>query len=390
MALLVGIALCCTAAGQTTTTSLGVSSGAITVGASETLTATVLAGGLPVTAGSVEFRDNLASLGGTFLGKSAVNGSGSAQLILPSLGMGLHEISAIYTGSSGLAVSVSAYQAVTVTGTSQLPTTTAISSTGVAANYSLTGTVTALTSVLPTGIVSFLDASNGNALLTTQTLDPTARAMVSQPSRLLRLEAEKLSVAVGDFNNDGNLDLAVANSYTGTVTILKGDGAGNFTPFPGSPVAVGSGSSSEPFSVAVGDFNGDGNLDLAVANFNDSTVTILKGDGAGNFSAATTPRYRLESIRLRIAVGDFNGDGNPDLAVANFSDGTVSVLHALSGPKAPPRLCRSPPRHRIMSWPAMRGTRSTHPASRHRSTCWDCWPRGWCGRRWTRSSTAQH
>ena len=313
LALLVGIALCCTAAGQTTTTSLGVSSGAITVGASETLTATVLAGGLPVTAGSVEFRDNLASLSGTFLGKSAVNGSGSAQLILPSLGMGLHEISAIYTGSSGLAVSVSAYQAVTVTGTSQLPTTTAISSTGVAANYSLTGTVTALTSVLPTGIVSFLDASNGNALLATQTLDPTTKGYGFATFSTASADGGEMSVAVGDFNNDGNLDLAVADSYTGTVTLLKGDGAGNFTPFPGSPVAVGSGSSSEPFAVAVGDFNGDGNLDLAVANLGDGTVAILLGDGTGEFSPAATPIVTVGSDQnsepFSIAVGDFTGDG---------------------------------------------------------------------------------
>ena len=313
LVLLAGIAFCSTAAGQATTTSLVVSGGAITVGASETLTATVMAGGLPVTAGSVEFRDNLALRNGTFLGKSAVNGSGCAQLVLPSLGMGLHEISAIYTGSSGLAVSVSAYQAVTVTGTSQLPTTTAISSTGVAANYSLTGTVTALTSVLPTGIVSFLDASNGNALLNTQTLDPTTKGYGFATFSTASADGGEMSVAVGDFNGDGNLDLAVADSYTGTVTLLKGDGAGNFTPFPGSPVAVGSGPYSGPFSVAVGDFNGDGNLDLAVANFGDGTVAILLGDGTGQFSPAATPIVTVGSARnsepFSIAVGDFTGDG---------------------------------------------------------------------------------
>ena len=328
LALLVGIALCCTAAGQTITTSLAVSSGAITVGASETLTATVMSGGLPVTAGSVEFRDNLASPGGTYLGKSAVDGSGSAQLILPSLGMGLHEISAIYTGSSGLAVSVSAYQAVTVTSTSQLPTTTAISSTGVAANYSLTGTVTALTSVLPTGIVSFLDASNGNASLATQTLDPTTKGYgFATFSTATAVDiAAPSSVAVGDFDGDGKLDLAVANSNSGTITILKGDGAGNFTEFQGSPFSVGSGAGSEPFSIAVGDFNGDGNLDLAVANFHDGTVAILLGDGTGFFSPAPTPIVTVGSGPYSIAAGDFLGNGKLDLAVANSGDSTVSIL----------------------------------------------------------------
>ena len=139
-----------------------------------------------------------------------------------------------------------------------------------------------------------------------------------------------MSVAVGDFNSDGNLDLAVADSYTGTVTMLKGDGAGNFTPFPGSPVAVGSGSSSEPFAIAVGDFNGDGNLDLAVANFGDGTVAILLGDGTGYFSPAATPIVTVgsgpNSEPFSIAVGDFTGDGVLDLAVANSGDNTVSIL----------------------------------------------------------------
>ena len=333
LALLVGITLCCTAAGQTATaTSLGVSSGAITVGASETLTATVVSGGHPVTAGSVEFRDNLASPGGSVLGKTPLNGSGSVQLALSSvghgvhLGMGLHEISAIYTGSSGLAVSVSAYQAVTVIGTSQLPTTTAISSTGVAGNYMLTGTVSALTPVLPTGIVSFVDASNGNAVLNTQTLDPASKGYGFATFSTATAVGGETSVGVGDFNGDGNLDLAVTNSYSGTVSILLGDGAGNFTTFSGSTVSVGSGTTSNPFSIAVGDFNGDGNLDLAVANFGDGTVSILLGDGTGFFHPAPTPIVTVGRGPYSIAVGDFTGDGVLDLAVANSGDNTVSIL----------------------------------------------------------------
>jgi len=331
LALLVGITLCCAAAGQTAT-SLSVSSGAITVGASETLTATVLSGGHPVTAGSVEFRDNLASPGGSVLGKTPLNGSGSGQLALSSvgpgvhLGMGLHEISAIYTGSSGLAISVSSYQAVTVSGTSQLPTTTAISSTGVAGNYMLTGMVTALTTVLPTGMVSFLDASNGNAVLNTQTLDPASKGYGFAAFSTAPGVGGATSVAVGDFNGDGNLDLAVTNSYSGTVSILLGDGAGNFTTFSGSMVSVGSGTTSNPFSIAVGDFNSDGNLDLAVANFGDGTVSILLGDGTGFFHPAPTPIVTVGRGPYSIAVGDFTGDGVLDLAVANSGDNTVSIL----------------------------------------------------------------
>jgi hypothetical protein len=131
------------------------------------------------------------------------------------------------------------------------------------------------------------------------------------------------SVAVGDFNGDGKLDLAVANSYSGTVSIMLGDGTGNFT--QGSSVVMPNYGLS---SVAVGDFNGDGKQDLAVAGYEGSTVYILLGDGTGNFSIASSPSTPLP---LSVAVGDFNGDGKLDLAVANANNvcsrpGTVSIL----------------------------------------------------------------
>jgi len=129
---------------------------------------------------------------------------------------------------------------------------------------------------------------------------------------------EPTSVAVGDFNGDGKLDLAVANAGDNTVSVLLGDGTGNFT-LASSP-AVGSG----PYSVAVGDFNGDGKLDLAVANWDSNTVSILLGDGTGNFSLASSPA--TGSLPAYVAVGDFNGDGKLDLAVANYWGNTVSIL----------------------------------------------------------------
>jgi hypothetical protein len=132
------------------------------------------------------------------------------------------------------------------------------------------------------------------------------------------------SVAVGDFNGDGNLDLAVANAGNildpngTTVSILLGTGTGSF----GAKTDFVTGSS--PRSVAVGDFNGDGKLDLAVANFISSTVSILLGTGTGSFEAKAD--FGTGSFPFSIAVGDFNGDGKLDLAVANAGDDAVSIL----------------------------------------------------------------
>jgi hypothetical protein len=127
-----------------------------------------------------------------------------------------------------------------------------------------------------------------------------------------------VSVAIADFNGDGKLDLAVANQQGNTVSVLLGDGTGNFT-LASSP-STGSG----PQSVAVADFNGDGKLDLAVANSESNTVSVLLGDGTGNFTLASSPT--TGSGPTSVAVGDFNGDGRLDLAVVNSESNTVSVL----------------------------------------------------------------
>ena len=127
-------------------------------------------------------------------------------------------------------------------------------------------------------------------------------------------------IAVGDFNGDGNLDLAVANANSNTITVLLGDGKGNFTAAATIP-ARGTG----PESIAVGDFDGDGNLDLALANYGSGTLTVLLGNGNGTFTpTATNPA--IGNSPLSLAVGDFNRDAIQDLAVVDVSNGQVMVL----------------------------------------------------------------
>ena len=128
-------------------------------------------------------------------------------------------------------------------------------------------------------------------------------------------------VAVGDFNGDGKQDLAVVNEGDNTITILLGNGSGGFTPASGGPVAVG----NNPYGVAVGDFNGDSIQDLAVPNFNDNTVTVLLGNGAGGFTPSGNP-IAVGASPTSVTVGDFNSDGILDLAVSNQNDSTVTIL----------------------------------------------------------------
>ena len=125
------------------------------------------------------------------------------------------------------------------------------------------------------------------------------------------------TLAVGDFNGDGKLDLAASNGGSNSVSILLGNGDGTFQPHVDYPVSGG------PGWVAAGDFNGDGKLDLAVTE-STNHVDILLGNGDGTFQPAVN--YATGNGPNDVIAGDFNGDGRLDLALSNYSDGTVSIL----------------------------------------------------------------
>lgn len=127
------------------------------------------------------------------------------------------------------------------------------------------------------------------------------------------------SMAVGDINGDGVADL-VAQDITNVKVRLGNGQAGFVAPPGGQSYAAG----ATPVSVALGDFDQDGALDVAVANYASNNFSILRGRGDGTF--APPQNFATGSGPYAVTVSDFNGDGWLDVATANFAGDTVSVL----------------------------------------------------------------
>ena len=136
-----------------------------------------------------------------------------------------------------------------------------------------------------------------------------------------------LGVATGDYNEDGWPDLYVANDATpNQLWINQRNGTFADEGLLSGAALNASGNPEGSMGIASGDFNLDGNTDLAVANFHSNDVSVLLGNGDGTFQSQVT--YAVGNNPVAIVTGDFTGDGRTDLAIANNGSGDVSVLLA--------------------------------------------------------------
>ncbi|WP_348263298.1 VCBS repeat-containing protein [Telmatobacter sp. DSM 110680] len=131
-------------------------------------------------------------------------------------------------------------------------------------------------------------------------------------------------VAVADVNEDGKPDLIVANDDAETLTVLLGDGKGTFHLAPGSPIPAG----HLPNDIAVADMNGDGHLDLVIANHQSPYLRVLLGDGKGGFSLAHGSPIDVHSNPHPhgVAVGAFSGRGVQDVVTDSWGNNKIELL----------------------------------------------------------------
>ena len=277
-------------------------------------------------AGSVTFFDGTRALGTVQVtGPYPANGftPGTATL-KTTLAAGTHSITAAYNGTGNYILpSKSEAQPVSITAIpEQSITTETVQKTSWQGLYNdFTVNIFGFGAALPTGQVVFTDTTSG-ATLGTQPVTGGAQAFQPPQTLTTNSQFQPTSVLVGDFNGDGIPDLVSLDVHSGGgwVWVQLGDAAHPGQYLPPVSTAV----NAYPVAMVSGDFNRDGQLDLAVVNNVDSTLSILLGNGNGTFLAASS--IFVGNRPTAIVTGDFNGDGIADLAVLNGGDHTITVL----------------------------------------------------------------
>ena len=175
------------------------------------------------------------------------------------------------------------------------------------------------TGVFPVTLISYESggiSSTGFALTVSKTTS-CSNAVLS-PAVNTGVATGPRQAVVGDLNGDGNQDLATADFGGNGVSIALGNGNGGFT-YTSSRIV-----GASPNNLAVGDLNGDGKQDLVSVNYFGGNISVLIGDGSGEFAAAVN--YDVGANPYWVALGDVNGDNKLDAAVAISSSPNVAIL----------------------------------------------------------------
>ena len=327
------------AAAPVTTTTLAITSkgsavSSVIQGDLVTFTASVSSSSGPITVGQVEFCDASWPYCTDIhqVGLAQLTSAGTATLrFVPPVGNRTYK--AVFLGTNSYAASASSVQNLTVTASGfKYASTTTLVPSGLPGNYALNATVTG--DVPPSGTISFLDTDNSNYVLATATLTTSQLTFLNSDNPAITTNVGAMATA--DFNADGISDLVVSAFPTGTsgmVTILLGKGDGTFllrqpfqTPYPVQ-------------AVKVADFNGDGVADvmmlevLRVGSTANVWTQIAFGNGDGSFTLGSPLMMTTSNAGPEIGtftVGDFNGDGKIDLVLEYAPIASTPVTYPLS------------------------------------------------------------
>ena len=133
------------------------------------------------------------------------------------------------------------------------------------------------------------------------------------------------SIAVGDLNNDNQLDIIVSNEGINNIGFLQGYGDGTFA----NQTILSTYSGSQPFSIAIADVNNDHYLDIIVANHGNESVSVIFGYGNGSFKSEIKYSISYGSQPYAIVLDDFNNDTYIDIAVSNDGTNNIGILFGL-------------------------------------------------------------
>ena len=305
---------------QPTNTSLALSTNQAQAGQLVTLTATVTSNGMVSLQGTVTFLN-----GNQVLATVQLNESGNIATLKMGFPPAVYSITAQFNANKNFQSSQSGAQQLTVNGTE--PTITTLQATPDGNNYDFTVSVFGYGLAVPdptTGTVSLTEVSTSMNLGNIGLVAPGMNAFL-QRALLPVGHLPRGGIVTGDFDGTGCPGLAVGNQndntvtvYVGNIDLLNNTCKGAFIEEETLPV------DQVPAAIAVGDFNADGNLDLAIACHDSNVIDVFFGDGFGTFHQPGMS-YPTDTA-IAVAVGDFNNDGLPDIASASIGDNSAGVL----------------------------------------------------------------